>query len=192
MAKNLLIKCALGAAAAVALVSSCTNTGSNAPVASGFRSDSSILKIVYVKNDSLLMHYNLYRELSEASIKQEENIRATLNAKQNELQKDAQEFQYKLENNAYTTRERAEQEQANLLRKQQELQSLNDKLMAEYANEVQTNTIRLNDSVQNVLEYIRELHGYDIIISDPLNASPEYDITTLVLQELNKRYPAKN
>lgn len=192
MARNLLIRCLLGAAAVVALASCSGGNKTANATAPDFSNDSNSLRIVYVRNDSLLMHYNLYKELSEANLKQEENIRATLNAKQRELEKAAQDFQYKLENNAYTTRERAEQEQAKLVRQQQELQSLNDKLLAELANEAQTNMIRLTDSIQHVLDHIRTLHGYDMIISDPLNARPDYDITPIVLEELNKRYPSKD
>lgn len=192
MTNNLLTKGLLAVIAAASLTACAGDNKGEAARAPKAVADSTGLTIVYVRQDSLLSQYNLYKELSEANIKKEENVRATLNAKQRELEKDAQDFQYKLENNAYATRERAEQEQSNLIKKQQELQALNDKLVGELANEAQQNMIRLTDSVQNVLTYIREREGYDIILADPLSAGEEYDITAMVLEELNKRYPAKD
>ena len=189
MTNNLLTKGLLAAIAAASLTACAGDNKGGAARAPKAVADSTGLTIVYVRQDSLLSQYN---ELSEANIKKEENVRATLNAKQRELEKDAQDFQYKLENNAYATRERAEQEQSNLIKKQQELQALNDKLVGELANEAQQNMIRLTDSVQNVLTFIREREGYDIILADPLSAGEEYDITAMVLEELNKRYPAKD
>ncbi len=192
MTNNLLIKSLLAVIATASLTACAGDNKSAASFAPKAINDSTGLTIVYVRQDSLLSQYNLYKELSEAQLKKEENARATLNAKQRELEKDAQEFQYKLENNAYATRERAEQEQANLIKKQQESQALYDKLMGELANEAQQNTLRVIDSVQSVLTYIREREGYNIILADPLSADEEYDITNMVLQELNKRYPAKD
>ncbi len=192
MTNNLLIKSLLAVIAAASLTACAGDNKRTASFAPKAINDSTGLTIVYVRQDSLLSQYNLYKELSEAQLKKEENARATLNAKQRELEKDAQEFQYKLENNAYATRERAEQEQANLIKKQQESQALYDKLMGELANEAQQNTLRVIDSVQSVLTYIREREGYNIILADPLSADEEYDITNMVLQELNKRYPAKD
>ena len=192
MTNNLLTKGLLAAIAAASLTACAGDNKGGAARAPKAVADSTGLTIVYVRQDSLLSQYNLYKELSEANIKKEENVRATLNAKQRELEKDAQDFQYKLENNAYATRERAEQEQSNLIKKQQELQALNDKLVGELANEAQQNMIRLTDSVQNVLTFIREREGYDIILADPLSAGEEYDITAMVLEDLNKRYPAKD
>ena len=192
MTNNLLTKGLLAAIAAASLTACAGDNKGGAARAPKAVADSTGLTIVYVRQDSLLSQYNLYKELSEANIKKEENVRATLNAKQRELEKDAQDFQYKLENNAYATRERAEQEQSNLIKKQQELQALNDKLVGELANEAQQNMIRLTDSVQNVLTFIRDREGYDIILADPLSAGEEYDITAMVLEELNKRYPAKD
>lgn len=192
MAKINIAKCLLGASAVLALASCAGEGGTNAAKTPSFCSDTTSLKVVYVRQDSLLQHYNLFKELSEENLKKEENVRATLNAKQRELEKDAQEFQYKLQNNAYTTQARAEQEQAALVKKQQELQALNDKLVGELTTEAQNNMIRLTDSIQNVLTHIRQVHGYDYILSDPLSAGDEYDITRIVVDELNRRYPAKD
>lgn len=177
----------LMAAFVVASFVQCTGKTQNA-TAPTFSNDSNSLSVVYVRQDSLLSQYNLYKELSEENLKKEENIRATLNSKQRSLEKDAMEFQHKLENNAYATRERAEQEQNKLIQKQQELQALTDKLSAELATETQKNLKILADSVQSVLNDVRKEFGYSMIISDPLCADESLDITSLVVERLNSRY----
>ena len=81
--------------------------------------------IVYVRNDSLLTNYTLFKELSEEMLKKEENARATLNEQQRDLEQDAMDFQRKLQNNAFATQQRAEEENARLMKKQGELQAKN-------------------------------------------------------------------
>ena len=101
-------------------------TSSAAPAAGV--AGSSNMKIAYVEIDSLLTKYNFWNDLNEVMIQKEENIRTTLNEKAKKLDADAKEFQRKLENNGFATRERAEQEQMRLMKQQQELQALQQKL----------------------------------------------------------------
>ena len=68
------------------------------------------MKIAYVEVDSLLTKYRYWNDLNELMIQKEENIRTTLNEKAKELDGEMREFQRKLENNGFASRERAEQE----------------------------------------------------------------------------------
>ncbi len=86
-------------------------TSPSAAPAAGGVAGSSNMKIAYVEIDSLLTKYNFWNDLNEVMIQKEENIRTTLNEKAKKLDADAKEFQRKLENNGFATRERAEQEQ---------------------------------------------------------------------------------
>ena len=92
--------------------------------------------IVYVRNDSLLTNYTLFKELSEEMLKKEENARATLNEQQRDLEQDAMDFQRKLQNNAFATQQRAEEENARLMKKQGELQALSEKLQNEMSSAI--------------------------------------------------------
>ncbi|MFA7226649.1 MAG: OmpH family outer membrane protein, partial [Dysgonamonadaceae bacterium] len=73
------------------------------------------LPVAYVNVDSLLTNYNFAKDLNEALMRKEENSRATLNQKESQLNAAAQEFQRKLQNNAFLSQERAEQEQQRIL-----------------------------------------------------------------------------
>ncbi|MGL5958588.1 MAG: OmpH family outer membrane protein [Phocaeicola sp.] len=154
---------------------------------------STTMKIAYVEIDSLLTKYNFWNDLSEMMIKKEENIRTTINERAKSLEKDAQEFQRKLENNGFATRERAEQEQARLYKKQQDLQALQQKLSEELATENQKNSLQLRDSINSFLKSYNQDKGYDLIISNSgldnlLYANPAYNITQEITEGLNKRY----
>jgi outer membrane protein len=103
------------------------------------------------------------------------------------------DFQRKLENNAFLSRERAEKEQQRLLKKQQELQELEAKLTEEIMIENQKLNIQLADTVTNFLkEYNADGH-FHIILSNTakdnvLMAAEQYDITKEVVDALNTRY----
>ena len=151
------------------------------------------MKIAYVEIDTLLTKYNFWNDLNEMMMKKEENIRATLNQKARELDMEAKEFQRKVENQAFATRERAEQEQARLMKKQQDLQELQNRLTNELAAENQKNSLQLRDSINSFLKIYNKDKGYGLIISNTgfdnlLYADESYNITNEIVDGLNKRY----
>ena len=141
----------------------------------------------------MLTKYNFWNDLNEQMIKKEENIRTTLTEKGRKLEKEAQEFQRKIENNGFVSRERAEQEQARLLKQQQELQDLQQKLTEELAAENQKNSLQLRDSINSFLKVYNQDKGYDLILSNAgfdnlLYANPAFNITNEIVEGLNARY----
>jgi len=154
---------------------------------------SSNMKIAYVEIDSLLTKYNFWNDLSEQMLKKEENIRTTLNEKGKKLEAEAREFDRKIQNNGFASRERAEQEQARLMKLQQELQELQQKLTSELAAENQKNSLELRDSINSFLKVYNQTKGYDLIISNTafdnlLYGNPAFNITNEIVEGLNARY----
>ena len=96
--------------------------------ASGEGDTTNLLPIAYVNVDSLLLNYNYFKDLNEQLLKKEENSRANVTQQARNLQNEVQEFYRKAENNAFLTRERAQQEQERLMKKEQELKDLDAKL----------------------------------------------------------------
>ena len=142
-----------------------------------------LLPIAYVNVDSLLLNYNYSKDLNEIILKKQENSRANITQKARSLQGEMQDFQRKVENNAFLTRERAEQEQQRLLNKQQEQQKLNE---------------QLRDTVVSQLKAFNLGRGYQVVFSNTVGdnillAGDSYDITGELLEYLNKNYssPAK-
>lgn len=156
--------------------------------------DSSVtLPIAYVNVDSLLLNYNFAKDLNEALMRTEENSRASLNQKERQFNAAAQEFQRKLQNNAFLSQERAEQEQQRLMKMQQEYQVMAERLAQEFALEQQKLNIELGDTVKIRLAEFNKDKGYQIIFSNTaadniLHADKKYDITNEVIAFLNKKY----
>ena len=186
------------ALATVLVFAQCTDKNNNASTTSNVApvagvAGSSNMKIAYVEIDSLLTKYNFWNDLNEAMISKEENIRTTLNEKGKKLEAEAREFERKLQNGGFASRERAEQEQMRLMKQQQDLQALQQKLSAELADENQKNSLQLRDSINSFLKIYNQNKGYDLIISNTgfdnlLYANPAYNITQEIIDVLNSRY----
>lgn len=151
------------------------------------------LPVAYVDMDSLLLNYNYYNDLLEVIMKKQENSRANINQQANRLQTEIQDFERKLQNNAFLTRERAEQEQQRLMRKQQELQELDNRLARELMEEQQKLTEQLRDSLLTQLSVYNQEKKFQIIFSSRstdviLLAEDVYNITDEILSYLNKSY----
>ena len=165
---------------------------SNAAPAGGV----SDLKIAYVEIDSLLNNYNLCKDLNETMIKKQENVEVTLKEKMKDLDNEVRDFERKYQNNVFTP-ERAQQEQNRLIKKRQDLEALQQRLMGELQQENDKNGIRLQDSIRAYLKDYNKEKKYSFIFSNQgfnnlLHADPALNITQEVLEGLNKRYvPAK-
>ena len=185
----------LSALALIVLFSQCTAKTDNQKEAKDTPAPTSLsgMKIAYVEIDTLLTKYNYWNDLNEVMMKREENVRATLNQKARELDTEVQDFQRKLQNNAFVTRERAVQENARLVKKQQDLKDLQNKLTSELQNENTKNSLQLRDSINAFLKEYNKTKGYSMIISNTgfdnlLYADSVYNITKDIVDGLNARY----
>lgn len=148
-------------------------------------------KIGYVEIDTLMSQYNFCKDYTLLMNQKGENIRNTLANKERALHNQAAELQKKYESNAFTTRDQLERAQMSLAKQQQDLQALNDQLMAEFANEQNKYNNQLRDSIQAFLKEYNKSKKFDIISKagdNLLYANPKYDITNDVVKGLNKRY----
>lgn len=153
----------------------------------------SLLPVAYVNVDSLLQNYNYSKDLNERIVKMQEDYRANINQKSNVLRAELVDFQRKMENNAFLTRERAEQENQRLMAKQQELQEHADKLQQELGAKQMELNEQLRDTIVAQLKVYNVDKKYQIIFSNAMGdnillANPAYDITSEFLEVLNKQY----
>jgi outer membrane protein len=148
------------------------------------------MRIAYVEVDSLMTQFEFAKEKSQELEKNSLNARNTLTQKGNKLQEAANNFQQKLQNNGFASREQAEAAQAALQRQQNDLAALQARLENELASEQQKFLEALQDSLNNYLEVYNKDKKYDMIINKSaiLYAGKKYDITQDVINGLNKRY----
>ena len=183
-----------GALAFAALMTSCTNASpkmDEKPQAAGAENVSG-MKIAYVEVDSLMTQYNFAKDYSVTLQKKSNNARHTLTQKGNLLQAAVNNFQQKLQNNGFQSREQAASVQAAIERQQRDLQELQARLENELASETQKFNTALRDSLNSFLTSYNKDKKYDMILSKSgdniLFANQKYDITQDIINGLNKRY----
>ena len=150
------------------------------------------LKIAYVEVDSLMTQYTFAKDYSVTLQKKSNNARNTLNQKGNALQAAAANFQQKLNNNGFQSREQAASQQAAIERQQRDLQELQARLENELASETAKFNETLRDSLQNFLKVYNKDKKFDLILAKSgdniLIADKKLDVTQDVINGLNKRY----
>ena len=190
MKKNIISTLTFAALAALTVVS-CNNTAPKmddqpqaAPSAGG-------LKIAYVEVDSVASQYKFCIDYTKILEKKRNNASATLNQKGNQLQAAINNFQQKLNNNGFKSREEAESAQ---MGSQQSLQELQQRLAAELDKEAAEFSEALRDSINHFLAEYNKDKKFDMILSKTdatsniLFADKRFDITEEVIAGLNKRY----
>lgn len=150
-------------------------------------------KIVYINTDTLFNNYLLSIELNEQFLKKQEERRTELNVRAKELDQQAKEFQRKLENNGFVSRERAEAANNELVVKQQQLQKLQQDMTDQMMREQGELNKKLFDAITNFLAEYNKVKGYNIVLSTTLGGTVLYsqdgfDITGDVVKQLNDQY----
>lgn len=176
-----------------------SSKGSSAHKVSGHDSIcSGNLPIAFINVDSLLLNYNFAKEANESLIRKQEDSRLSINTKARQLQTEMGEFQRKLEANAFLSRDRAEQEQARLLKRQQDLQQLDGQLSQQLMQVQQKMSEQLRDTIESFLETFNKDGKYEYILSNTAkdnilyaNKDKGYDITAEITDLLNQRFANK-
>lgn len=155
-----------------------------------------VLPIAYLNVDSLLANYTFAQDASDKLVSKQEDARLKMNTKVRTFENKVAEFQRKLENNAFISRESAEKQQQKLMKEEQELQELEAKLTQDIMIENQKLNQQLADSLTNFLQIYNADGRYHVILSNTakdnvLMASEAYDITDEVIEGLNARYNKK-
>ncbi|MDR2690996.1 MAG: OmpH family outer membrane protein [Dysgonamonadaceae bacterium] len=164
-----------------------------------FRSDStrSLLPMAYIRTDSLLNSYKLFADLNEVSMRELENHRLDINQRKQRFEKEVQDFQQKIQLNAFITQERANQEGARLEKTRNDLEKYAAQIEQSLSEKQMRMQQQLQDSVLSGLKLFNTPQKYQIIFSNIgtdnfYYADDAYDITKEVVEFLNTRYtPAK-
>jgi outer membrane protein len=196
---SLILNAVLAIAVIVLFVKVFSNNPKSPSEKSFFKNDSlnaGLLPIAYINVDSLLLNYQFAKEANESLIKKQEDSRLSINTKARQLQTEMGEFQRKLEANAFLSRERAEQEQSRLLKRQEDLRELDGQLSQQLMQVQQKMSEQLRDTINSFLKEYNKDQKYQLILSNTssdniLYATEGLDITPEITDLLNKRYAAK-
>ena len=151
---------------------------------------SSGFKIAYINVDSLLANYEFWKDLSEQMTQKAENYRLLLAEERNKFEKDVEDFNKKLQNNVYSSAERAQSEQNRLAKKQQDIEEKIAKYNNELSLEESQNMQKVTETIDKFIREYNKTHGFNLIINKAslLLADDSMDITAEILDGLNASY----
>jgi len=151
------------------------------------------LTIAVVNVDSILLNYKFAIQAQNSLLKKGEDARLSLSTKARKLNSEMEDFQKKMDNNAFLSRDRAEQEAQRLQKAQADLQDHQQKLAYDISNEQQNLEMQLQDSIDLAIKEINKNKKFSLILStssmnnNVLFMEDEYNITQEIVDFLNKR-----
>ncbi|HKI89493.1 MAG TPA: OmpH family outer membrane protein [Draconibacterium sp.] len=156
--------------------------------------DSGSLRIAYVKADSVILNYDLAQDLHDDFTKKQEAYTSEYGTKRQSFEKDAADFQEKVQRGGFLTEQRAVQERDRLVGRQQEISKLDQELSTKLADMQAANNKQILDSLLNYLKEYNIGKKYDYILNgaDVLIGNDASNITAEVLKALNERYSGKS
>ena len=148
------------------------------------------LRIAYIKTDSLIVNYALAEVLHDDFTKRQEAYNQEYGSKRTTFEREAAEFQQKLQRGGFLTEQRAIQERDRLLSREQEIMKLDQDLSAKLAEMQNANNQQIIDSLLNFLKEFNLARKYDYILNaaDVLIGPDSDNITAEVLTSMNARY----
>jgi outer membrane protein len=152
------------------------------------------VSVVFVNIDSLNTRYEFVKKLKNDLESTGKRMQNEMLSEQATLQKEADDFQKKVQANAISE-EKAKMQYEELMKKQQALMEKKDRYTQQVADQELSLNIRLLDTVTNFLKRYNAKYHYDYILAhktagEILIANDTLDITNEVVKALNDEYQA--
>lgn len=150
------------------------------------------LRIAYIKTDSLILNYAMAEVLHDEFTKRQEAYNKEYGSKRTTFEREAAEFQEKLQRGGFLTEQRAMQERDRLLGREQEIMKLDQELSGKLAEMQNANNQQIIDSLLSFLRQYNLTRKYDYILNaaDVLIGPDSDNITAEVLASMNARFQA--
>jgi outer membrane protein len=150
------------------------------------------LRIAYIKSDSLILNYDYAEVLHDEFMRKQEAYTQEYGTKRQSFEREAAEFQQKLQRGGFLTEQRAIQERDRLVGREQEILKLDQDLSTRLSEMQATNNKMVIDSLLSYLKIFNEDKKYDFILNaGDVLIGPETDnITASVLSAMNARFQA--
>jgi outer membrane protein len=200
---SLLINVILSAAVVVLFILHFTSTsGSPGTSESNDTASSEVdtiipMKFASINVDTLLNQYEYAKEMEDKLMKKQKGLEDELARKMAAFEKEATDFQKKVQANAFLSMESAQRQEQELYEKQQKLLKWKDDVSLQLAKESQQLELQLLDTVNQFIRDYNKSERYEIIFNSAafLFGHQGLDITDTVVVLLNERYhkfkPAK-
>jgi outer membrane protein len=152
--------------------------------------------IAYVNVDTLIYKFDMFYDRREDLMAKQKKAEAELNSKASQYEKNARDYQDKVNKGLVTRATAAEMEQS-LMQQQQELVNLRDNLQANLVEEEQVMNRQILEYITTFLEANKSDYNYQYILGKSFGGQVLYgdsalDITQKVLDAINKKYQQEN
>lgn len=193
MKKTLIIA---GFAAAVALLASCNqNQGGNAAATTAQDSTAVAGSIVFFNMDTVMQGYDMANDLTSVFETKTSGIQSEIDRRGKKLEKDAADFQNKVDK-GLLTQSVAQVQYQKLQQQQQDYQQYVVRKQQEMSEEQQVMMNQIANAIQEFVNEYNAEKGYAMIIATAgnilttpvVNADPKLDITQDLLAGLNAAY----
>jgi len=148
--------------------------------------------MAYISIDTLMNNMDMFFDVRNQLVDKQKSSEAELNSRSKDFEKEATDFQEKVQK-GLITRSRAQEIEQELYLEQQNLINLKDKLSQELAEEEQVMNRQLIYYITDYLKEFNKEKNYQFIISNSLAgpllyASDKQDITNDVVEGINAKY----
>ena len=148
--------------------------------------------MAYINIDTLMNNMDMFFDVRNKLVDKQKSSEAELNSRSKDFEKEATDFQEKVQK-GLITRSRAQEIEQELYLEQQNLINLKDKLSQELAEEEQVMNRQLIYYITDYLKEFNKEKNYQFIISNSLAgpllyASDKQDITNDVVEGINAKY----
>lgn len=149
-------------------------------------------RIAFINTDSLLLKYNLYNQLKDRLLTHQKELEAEFGRKSSTFEKEAAEFQKKVQNNSFLSLESAQSQEQEMYKKQQDLMELKDNMTSQLMTKEQEMTGQLFDSITLVVKEFNADKKFSYIINNNLSSTllygeENYNLTDTIASILNYR-----
>ena len=148
--------------------------------------------MAYINIDTLMNNMDMFFDVRNKLVDKQKSSEAELNSRSKDFEKEATDFQEKVQK-GLITRSRAQEIEQELYLEQQNLINLKDKLSQELSEEEQVMNRQLIYYITDYLKEFNKEKNYQFIISNSLAgpllyASDKQDITNDVVEGINAKY----
>lgn len=157
--------------------------------------NSSAQGIVFVNIDTIIFNFDMFKDRRNDLMTKQKNAEGELTSKGSLFEKNAKDYQEKVNKGLVTRAQAAQLEQA-LQTQQNELLGLRDKLQSDLMEEEQVINRQVIDYITKYLEDNKSDYNYQFILGKSFGSVVLYgenslEITGKVLEGLNKKYKAE-
>jgi outer membrane protein len=159
------------------------------------RESAASAEIAYINIDTVIFKFDMFFDRRDDLMAKQKKAEAELNTKGNQYERGAKDYQDKVSKGLVTRATAAQMEQS-LLKQQQDLVSLRDRLQSNLMEEEQVMNRQILEYITSFLEENRNEYNYQYILGKSFGSIVLYsdnslDITQKVLDAINKKYKAE-